>query len=325
MRRVAFVITSAFGFAVLSSAAMAQDDSGGRYLTDPAYLPLAGQIDGSTAFTMSEGRGNTSDAGGTLLSHFKDHSDRFNQFLEYGITDDLSVNFAMSYLPYDKTTHDNVGGGTTVRESQGFTDPSLGITWRALDQAAGPVNLDLFGNYSPNWTGSRIATSTSDGLEGRGGDAGDIGAAISHVTPLFTLYGSAAAELNGARSNFNPDSGTSVHRNSTTDWLLDVSGQVRLSDAISLNGGLGETIGRDTTHVFNGAGVEHLVTQGDSTELHLAANYAFIPNSFIGSLTYGHTFDGNSRAEFPADPANNTETHGHQEDIWGAKLTYAFN
>jgi hypothetical protein len=294
-------------------------------LSDPAYLPIEGQFTGSTAFTMSESRGNTYDSTGLLASRVYDQSDHIAQTFGYGITDDLSVNIDMSYIPFDKRNRYPVGGGSTTRENSGFTDPTIGLTWRAIEQGESLVNFDVFGSYSPDWVGARAATALSGGTEGRGGQSGELGVAVSHVLPMFTIYGSLAADFVGRRDTFDPTTGTDASRASSTHWNADLSTQTRLSDEVSIDAGISEVFGHDHTTVTGASGVEFVNEPANTTALHLAANYNFIPNELVGSLTYAHSFDGTSRVDYPAAPLNDRTNRGGQENTWGARLSYAFN
>jgi len=331
MRKRAFVLVPLIlsGSLMLASRAFAEDSPGTRFLSDPSYLPYAGQFEGRTAFAIGDGHGNTYDASGALLSHFYDQSDRLTQVLQYGITDDIAISLDENYLPFDKRTRTSAAGTVTSRSSSGFTDPALGITWRALDQdparGGSPLNLDLFGTYSPDWVGARSATATSEGNEGRGGQAGTLGVALSEVWPAFTLYGSAAAVFLGSRHITNPGSGATNTRDSSNEWRVDLSSQYRASDDVSFNAGIAETFGRDKTVIVSGSGAERFNDPAATTDLHLAANYTFIPQDLVGSLTYGHSFSGTARAIFPTMPANDTTTRGRQENVLGLQLDYAFN
>jgi hypothetical protein len=323
MRSFALLLSSSMGLLALFGVAGAADDP--RFLSDPAWLPHAGQFDGSTSFTMSETSGNTYDSTGAFASHFYGQSDRISQTIGYGFTDDLSLDLGISYLPFDKVNRYPVGGAPIVRESSGFTDPTIGLTWRAIEQGASPVNFDVFGSYSPDWLGATAATAISHGTEGRGGQGGQVGLAVSHVMPMFTIYGSAAANFIGRRDVFDPVTGTSALRSSTMNWTLALDTQTRFNDALSFNAGVGETFGQNRTTIIGPTGVEHLGDLGDRTDLHFAANYSVIPQTLVGSLTYAHNFGGTSHEVFPTDPASDTSTRGRQANIYGVQLTYAFN
>ena len=186
------------------------------------------------------------------------------------------------------------------------------------------MNLDLFGSYSPDWVNARFATATSSGTEGRGGQAGTVGAAISNVSPVFTVYGAVSATFVGRRNTFDPATSTNAQISGATNWNLDLATQTRLSDEFSFNAGVTQSLGRSRTNVIGPTGIEHFADPASTTALHLAANYTFVPDALVGSLSYAHSFDGVSRTDFPATPASDTTTRGRQGNTFGLHLDYAF-
>ena len=107
-----------------------------RILSDPNYLPLAGQIEGSTAYSHGWINGSGVNAAGDQISSFHINSNVIGQTLAYGITDDLSVNGSVQYVPRTFREVDGADGRVTSSDSSGFSDPTFGATWRALDQNA---------------------------------------------------------------------------------------------------------------------------------------------------------------------------------------------
>src|ERR1700761_1166981 len=73
-----------------------------RLLTDPAYLPLQGQLYGSSAFTITDSTADLYDAAGAKSGTRKGWDDTITQELEYGITNDLALRLDDSYTPFDK-------------------------------------------------------------------------------------------------------------------------------------------------------------------------------------------------------------------------------
>ena len=63
------------------------------------------------------------------------------------------------------------GGGSTKINASGFYDPTFGLTWRAIDQRAHGMNLDLYGTYAPDvfgsHTGTRLRTPASPAAAAR--------------------------------------------------------------------------------------------------------------------------------------------------------------
>ena len=115
----------------------------GRILSDPEYLPLAGQIYGTTSYNHGWFSGDSTNGAGTELSSFHLNTNTINQTLAYGITDDLSVNASIAYTPGDSREIDYASGQRSYLHSSGFSDPAFGVTWRVLDQAAWPANFSI--------------------------------------------------------------------------------------------------------------------------------------------------------------------------------------
>jgi hypothetical protein len=297
-----------------------------RILSDPAFLPLAGQFEGATSYNYTNTHGTSfDDVTGAKLFDLHRWSDTFTQSLAYGITDDLSVNAQVQYDPFLEAKHEFAGGGETVQKESGFTDPSFGVTWRALDQAVQPVNLDLFASYSPDWLDARAATNAEDGTLGRGGREASVGAALSRVTRDFTLYGSFAANFLGRSGVDNPLTGAQVQTGSHTNYTLALESQTRFTDALSLNAGVAHTWQADLSVFNTDTGIGHSTVPGNLTNLHVALNYHLVPNTLVASLTYGHDFLQDSRNIFPAGSGlDGTTLRDRNVNIYGAKLSYAF-
>ena len=295
-----------------------------RILSDPAFLPLTGQIYGVTDYTYTDVHGTSRDFTGALQSMSREWSDQIRQTLAYGITDDLSVGANIAYDPFDEHKRELVGGGSVIQKDSGFADPTFNITWRAFDQAVQPVNLDLFGSYSPDWITAKTATSTDDGTIARGGQAGSVGVALSHVTRSFTIYGSFAADLSGRTKVENPTNDAVTETGSRTDYTLALDTQTRFTDRLSLNAGLAHVWNASAT-VFNSASdVTHLNQPENGNNLRVALNYHLVPNTVVASLTYGRDFQENTRNVFPALEAANDSLRSRDANLYGAKLDYVF-
>ncbi len=128
-----------------------------RILSDPAYLPFAGQFEGTTAYHYDQASGDVFDSTGAPDYTFHTITDTISQSLQYGLTDDLSFQFGISYDPSQKRNDIFPDGSMKSLQSNGFTDPSFGVTWRAIDQANGPMNLDLSASYDPDAFNAEIS------------------------------------------------------------------------------------------------------------------------------------------------------------------------
>jgi hypothetical protein len=287
-----------------------------RLLSDPAYLPLAGQLFGSTAYTISDGSADDFDAAGDKTAKRKSWQQTIKQEVEYGVTNDLAVRVTESYIPLDKTKDEFTAGGATDHDRAGLTDPSIGLTWRVVDQAnSSPVNLDLLADYQANLIDARTNNVA------QGGESGEFGAAISKVMPNFTIYGKAAADRYGASSQFDPATPNFVRTGSYWDYLVDLQTQTRLNDLFSINAGVGYVFANNARVTDVTTGTDHIAAPGDGLKLNAALNYQVVPNSLVASLTYDFRHDYTSKDLF-ALPAADTFLRNHDDNQFGVKLDY---
>jgi hypothetical protein len=287
-----------------------------RLLSDPAYLPYQGQLYGSSAFSMSESSGDRYDSTGAEISRDKGWQDTITQELEYGITNDLALRIGDSYVPFDKDKDTFTAGGFADRKSDGFTDPSIGLTWRMIDQAHNsPLNFDLLADYSPNMIGARTTNLA------RGGQTADVGAAISEVMPHFTVYGKALAEWNGQQGEYNPLSTDFTRMASRWDYLLDLDTQTRFNQWLSFNAGVGYVFAGNARVANLTTGVDHTLEPGDGLKLDAALNYQLVPNTFVASLTYDYRRDNTTDTVF-AIPTSDTSLHNRTDNTFGVKFDY---
>ncbi|HEX3431075.1 MAG TPA: hypothetical protein VHT03_09320 [Rhizomicrobium sp.] len=319
-----FVVAAVF--ASLPVAAFAQvidlTPYSGRILSDPEFLPMAGQLYGTTAYSHGWVDGNSVNGAGTQFSTFHINTNTLDQLLAYGITDDISLNARIQYAPQDYREIDYTNGKTGYLDSSGFSDPTFGATWRVLDQNTYPANFDLFGSYTPDWISAHTGTAVQDATVARGGSSGIIGAALGVVTQGFTIRGAFNANFLGQSSILNLSNGEVLQTGSHTNFDLSLDTQTRLSDLFSVNAGVSHTFASNTSGISLTNGASRNDQPGDTTELAVALNYNFIPNAFVISATYAHDFYGNSETLY-ANPAFDSGTRDKSGNILGVKLYYA--
>jgi hypothetical protein len=322
-RRVALLTAAACVAICANVRAQTAVPDGQRILSDPAFLPLEGQVYGSTAYQYATNRSDDFDATGALNSHVSNWSDTFSQLFDYGITDDLSVGATIDYVPFDKRKRSLVDDSTVSHSSSGWSDPTFDVTWRALDQRDGePVNVDLLGSFSPDWIQAKTGTDLEDGSIARGGNAGLVGAAVSHVSGPFTIYGSLKADFLGDRTVDNGTSGVLHATTSGTNYILGLDSQTRLNDLLSFNLGVSRQFLSDSTVTNEKTSVAYVLNPGDATNVHLAANYHIVPNQVVASVTYSHDFLQDSKTAYPANLASDLSTENRSGNTYGVKLDY---
>ena len=294
----------------------------GRILSDPNFLPLTGQFYGTTAYAHGWTDGNSANYAGVETSSFHINTNTIDQFLAYGITDDITIDASLDDSPINYRETDYTSGRSATLNSSGISDPTFGATWRLFDQNVYPVDLDMLGSYTPNWVGAHTATVDEDGTIANGGQSGTVGAALGYDTRSFGIRGAFDADILGDSSTYNPANGDTLETGSHTNYILSLDTQTRLTDLFSVNAGLAHTFTSDANVVNLTNGAPRYTEPGDNTTLQLALNYNFIPNQFVISATYGHEFYDNGRTLYD-DPLEDTETRDKNSNIVGVKLSYA--
>ena len=322
MRRISSLAAGA-AFVCFPLTVYAQDltPDSTRYLSDPNFLPYQGQIYGFSDYTHTWTNGDTFSAINDRTSAFHVNTDTLSQFLSYGITDDLEVNAAIHYDPDSQREVDYANGTQTTLSSSGFSDPSFGLDWRALDQRSYPVDLDLFGTFTPDWIDSNSPSPNADGTIARGGDSGTVGAALGYGTRQFSVRGAFNANIYGHSDSFDLANGDTLHTDGYTDYVLSLTTQTRLDPMFSVNAGIDHTFASNQNDFNTDTGISHLTEPGDSTALHAALNYNLVPDTAVISATYTHDFYGDSQSVYAA-PAFNGSTRSRSGNDVGVRLYY---
>lgn len=292
----------------------------GRIVSDPTYLPLAGQIYGQTHYTYGEVNGATFDAAGGQSAKNHSRLNTYDQTVAFGITDDISVRGGIAYAFGTDRRVTSAGSFDTARN--GFENPTFGATWRALDQRRAPVSFDLFGDWAPDIYSSRISTGTRDGTVASGGAAADVGAALGHQTRMFTIRGVFTERYQGRINAYNPNSGLTTEVGSYWTPSVGVQTQTRFTPRLSANIGYDYVFQKRSQDQQTVAGLAYVNHIGDTQTVNAAINYHLVPNRLVGSIGYYHTFYDGRREAF-ADPTNDI-LQNRSGDAVTATLRYVF-
>jgi len=178
----------------VSAFDLAEDDT--RHLSDPAYLPFAGQVAADLDYQRSIQRINFP---GQFASEANEveriQSNRGALAVAFGITDRLSADVALRYgegadklqvssFPY------RFGPVPAQQFSAKFAkveDPSFGAAYRLIDQAGTGVNLDLHAAYSPYLARRVFNYFPYVQTDARGRQAFDAHLSLSRVMQSLTM------------------------------------------------------------------------------------------------------------------------------------------
>jgi len=318
------VFASALAFLPIRAVALNFTPDASRVISDPSYLPLGGQLFGSTEYSNSQTNSTTNNSTGALDSWNTTLNNTITQLVEFGLTDDLTLRATGSY-EWLETNTTPPAGAVTVTNSNGFSDTAFTALWRVLDEKDHPFNWDLTGAYTPNLINAESASPIQEGTVARGGASAAFGTALSYKTKSFTLYGSGTATCLDSRTILNPSNGTTTTFDSSWEYVFTLSTQTRFWDRWSLNAGLSSTFYDNQNASFVNAG-NHLITFVDRptglTALTGSLNYQAVPNRFVVSLIYTHDFYGDGGNTYPAQPNSDTTITDKDENVLSGELRY---
>jgi hypothetical protein len=302
--------------------AAAQDftPSTDRILSDPTYLPLQGQIYGETGYDYGSVTGNTNSAAGTAFS--RNWTNTYSQYTAYGVTNRLSFNLGIDYET-DHSRDTSAAGLVTGAGRQGFDNPTLGVTYRLIDQTNHPFLLDLKGTYTPDAFPSKTPAGISDGTIAYGGSQGSLGVALGRETKMFTVQASVTGKWQGPTDEQNMVNGDTIHTSGFWAPTLGLATQTRITPRLSVNVNGDYTFNGSPNVVNEDNGVFYQSNRGNYGDLGVAVNYHVIPNRVVGSLGYTHTFFGQTDNVFPVDPDRDAALT-RASDTFGATVRYVF-
>jgi len=298
-------------------------DSSLRILSDPAYLPFAGQIVGYSVYRYHQQSGDVFDTTtGAPDYSFHTITNELVQTFQYGLTDDLAFDASIGYDPTQKRNEVFPDGSVDVLQSNGFTDPTFGVTWRALDEAHAPLNLDFSASYQPDVFNSKSSSPTEDGTIARGGQSAHFGGAVSEVMPQFTVQGFADANYFGGSSTDNLINDTVIKHDSYWNYDLGLATQTRIIDQFSINAGVSHTFNPNFNVLNITNGNASISAPGDVTTLNAGLNYHIIPNTFVVGVTYAYNMHDASQNTYLAEATADTTTRNNHENVYGVRLDY---
>ena len=298
-----------------------------RVISDPSFLPLAGQLFTSTEYSYGNTSSNTNNYLNTLESSNNTISNVITQDFSFSFTDDFTLRVTDSYEWLNSSTT-NTSGDNTVTDSNGLVDPTFGVTWRFLDESQHLINWDLIGAYAPNLIEAESASADEIGTVARGGNTEMLGTALSYKSQDFTLYLEGTMTYLDNRSVLNPSNSITTNYNSSWQYYLDVSTQTRFNNQWSVNLALSQTFSDNVNASYtNGGGtlIAYTRVPGGVTDLIGALNFQAVPDKFVVSAIYNHNFYNIGSTIYATVPTSDTTTFNRGEDVFSGELRCLFN
>ena len=306
----------------LSAQSLDMTPTSDRILSDPTYLPLKGEFLGDSSYGYSHNSASFSDSTGAGIANSTRHLSTLRQSFAYGVTDDLTISISEGY-GFSGATQTTTAAGVSNNSLSGWADPTIGVTYRLLDQRNNPASLDLIGHYSPDAFSAHPAGAGEDGSIARGGPQADFGLGIGRQTKAFTIRGSVTATYNGRINESIPVTGTS--NSVAAFWVpsIGIQTQTRLTPRLSFDLAGSYNFNGSPVAVNGLTGIQHTENLGDYETIKTGLNYHFIPNRLVGSLNYTHAFHQDASITFPSNAALDF-SRANSENNFGVSLLYTF-
>ena len=231
-------------------------------------------------------------AGGTKVESIDRTALAVRQALRYGITDDINFEALLEEIPSETETIHHLGLGSSTTHSNGWVDPTLFMSYRALYQPRDPFYAYFYAGYVPDLFSFREATPLRAGTVAQGTSQVILESLLGIQTGEFTFQLEATATHSGSR---------------------DVNG-------LHQEGGWSGQIGLEMFDFINDRWSYDVNVVGSRSSLLLEGDlsYFIVPQKLQISGYYEHNFIFDTNGEFGT-------LRNQQEDVIGVRLGYLFD
>lgn len=282
-----------------------------RYLGDPAFLPLGGQVFGSFTYSYAVNRYDYTAGPDAPINSWNRMENTYLPSVSYGITDDVSVSANLgwgnlrgqdSYI-YDRLIFSPPARFTAVPTqghasylSVGPSNPDFEITWRAIDQRTAPVNVGLTVDYAPDVFPARDPGVDDTGTLAPGGQRGTLEASISRETRFFTARGYVTFGYDGRRDIGQPGGYVVLRTDAHPDYTLGVQTEARLTPWLALNLGVSaQKSAAFDEQSYPGPGLSESVRPGGAISPYVGLVVPLLDNHLAIEAIYQYDFIGDEK------------------------------
>ena len=344
------LLASAAVIAPMAAQAADWDVDTARILGDPAFLPLHGQVSGEFSYSYSAQTYDFSNSlqpgtGGYSHNSWDKSQNLFSPSLSYGITDDITVSANLNWgnlRSVDHYTFDELLIGSAkgygfhvvpyharyTYHSAGAEDPVFSGTWRAIDQRAAPVNVDIVLGYSPDVFTANDAEYKSHGSLARGGQRGTAEIAVSREWQIFTARAYGLVGVDGGRKINLAYAGVASgsyadHTTTRPDYEFGVQTQTRPLSFLAINAGVSVSGVSDYDEYESypsGSNPNNEQKPGVTVSPYVGLLTPLVGNRVVGEILYQHDFNGDSKVLYPDGTAG--KYSGNEENIYTASVRF---
>ena len=249
-----------------------------RYLSDPSFLPLQGQLDSITTYSHATRNLDWQPVRGIVNEHYSADTNNYVQGISYGITDRLSVSGSGSYSAETAhTTFPFFPAQYTIVAKQ-FDNPAFALTYRAIQQTESSVSVDLQASFAP----PIVANAPG---------SGSVAMFVSRELRSLTIQGEIGGSYTGSYETGYTVSGLPTSITGQAGYFLAARSQLRLTPQWAINGGVvySKYLHDTVSSVAFGSYVD---TPGSNVTPYFAVVYQIVPNKVDVSVEYDHDFIG---------------------------------
>jgi hypothetical protein len=248
-----------------------------RYLSDPSFLPMKGQIESFSSLSYNNINEYWRDLSGNKTEHYFSKGDTYTQYFYYGITDRLRISGSAD-LTERKNKFTFYGNRPEIENStHNYSNPTFDLTYRAIEQTASPVSVDAAIFYTP--------PATANNSQSVGGSL-----FINKETKSLTIQGNTGIRFNDSYKFTNITNGESISSGFNWAYFVGITSQLRLSQRWAVNSGATMNMATSQSSVNSGAGFSD--RYDSSLTPYIALEYHVIPNKAVIGLEYSHGFIG---------------------------------
>jgi hypothetical protein len=249
-----------------------------RYLSDPSFLPLQGQLYSETIYSRASRDEDWRPAGGRINEHYSADTNSYGQRFRYGLSDRLSVGASASYTDTNEHYTYLFRPRSNLDKSQ-LDSPTFSMTYRAIDQTDNPMSVDVEASVSPGIVDNEPRSSTVALFANR--ELGSV-----------TIQGEGGAEYWSSYTTSHTLSGTPTNISSQWGYFLGARSQLRLTRGWAINSGIvyNKDLRNSLSQPAFGASYSNSAVATVTPFVTLC--YDLIPGRFNLAFEYDHNFIG---------------------------------
>jgi hypothetical protein len=267
-----------------ANAQDAATDAPPWYPSDPAFLPLRGQIFSETTIAYNTHEQDWQPNGQPVNEHYSVDSNGFFEKVQYGLTDRWSVGGSGLYSRMTEHYTYSFQPGMDV-DSNRFDNPTFDLAYRAVEQIRSPVSVYVEATVTPAFISDAPRSGGIEAFVNRQLSLQTAGRDIG-----VTLQGEVSAQYFGAYTTNNPINGAPSDISSKWSYLLAGRSQFRLTRLLAVNAGVLYSNDSSNTVSSPDFGQRFVTAAAATVAPYVALVFDIVPTRVNLALEYDHDF-----------------------------------